>query len=472
MRICVVDDESSVRKSIVFKLNSLQLPIQVFNSGFGEQALQEIEKVKPDIVLLDIHMPKIDGLSMFERIKKIHSPARVVILSGYSKFEYAQAALKLGADDYLLKPVDRKELRNVIGKIDEQLRQDFQKELDYYVQQLENQGVTLKDIEVLNYYAWQDTAVRKKFIFAYTSKGREYDESTFLIKYRFNHCIEGAIITDGRGKEMTVVSLQEWATAFIQVFEKWESSIFFGRNELNYRNRLQPDETQMSEIQQAGSRLLQSFRKSADFETNQLFSSWFEWMGQLPLSEIRKACAGLLLQLDEHIWSLREFPTHKSTDLQLEKRKKKRLRDWENWVRMHKSWGYLEMDMQKIFSHKLSIKETLERKHKQLQNLSEQVMHELPYIPYKDVSLEVLAAKLHVHPVTLSRKFKEQTGKSFLQVLTQIKMEQARKWFIETEQPIQQIAEDLGYLDTNYFSQLFKKYYGKSPSQYRKEHKE
>lgn len=468
MKVCVVDDESSVRKSIVFKLNSLQMSIQVFNSGFGEQALQDIEKIKPEVVLLDIHMPRIDGLSMMERIKKVHPTARYIILSGYSRFEYAQAALKLGADDYLLKPVDRKELRGVIEKIDAQLLQDFQNELDHYVYQLENKGMTLKNIEVLNYSEWRDKAVRKQFIFAYSSQQIEYDESKLLMKYQCNDCIVGAMATHDKGVETTVTSLQEWAEAFIQVYEKWESSTFFGRKDLNFRNRLQADETQMAEIQQAGSQLLQSFQNTATDKTEQLFSTWLDWVRQLPLNKVRKECAGLLLQLDEHIWSLQQLPTRESVNILAKNKKRKRQRDWHNWVRMHGTWEYMEIDMRRMFSHKLMVKAASERKKKQLQNLSEQVMHELPYIQYKDLSLEMLAARLHVHPVTLSRKFKEQTGKSFLQVLTQIKMEQAGKWLLETDQPISTISTELGYLDANYFSQLFKKHYGKSPSQYRK----
>lgn len=80
-------------------------------------ALEEIEKKKPDILFTDIRMPGYNGLELLELLRKKELDTKVVLISGYAEFEYAQSAIRNGAYDYLLKPIDQDKLQTVLERI-------------------------------------------------------------------------------------------------------------------------------------------------------------------------------------------------------------------------------------------------------------------------------------------------------------------------------------------------------------------
>ena len=91
----------------------------------GEEALEEIEKSWPDVLISDIKMDGMTGLELIREARKRNPQLITVIISGYKMFEYAQEGIKLNIADYLLKPIDRDEMERSLGRIREQLLQDY-----------------------------------------------------------------------------------------------------------------------------------------------------------------------------------------------------------------------------------------------------------------------------------------------------------------------------------------------------------
>lgn len=87
----------------------------------GVTTLEEVEKKKPDVLFTDIRMPGLNGIELLEEIKKKKLDTKVVLISGYAEFEYAQKALQLKAYDYLLKPIEQEQLNKVL----ERIKKDF-----------------------------------------------------------------------------------------------------------------------------------------------------------------------------------------------------------------------------------------------------------------------------------------------------------------------------------------------------------
>ena len=81
------------------------------------EALQEIPLVNYSLIMVDIRMPGMDGLELISRLRKKHVPAHFAILSGYSDFEYARSALRLGAEEYFSKPLDPEEIHSYLAKL-------------------------------------------------------------------------------------------------------------------------------------------------------------------------------------------------------------------------------------------------------------------------------------------------------------------------------------------------------------------
>lgn len=114
----VVEDEHLIRKNLIKKIESLQLPFKlVGEASNGMDARINIEKSCPDLVITDIRMPQFDGLKLAEFLYKNYPHIKVIILSGYDDFSYAQAAIKFQVKDYLLKPVTVEALSESLHKI-------------------------------------------------------------------------------------------------------------------------------------------------------------------------------------------------------------------------------------------------------------------------------------------------------------------------------------------------------------------
>ncbi|WP_251554604.1 response regulator transcription factor [Neobacillus muris] len=115
--LIVVEDEIAVRRSIIGKIRRENLPISIQGEyQNAEAAYAHIQKNPPDIVLLDMRMPGMGGMRFLEILNSEFPDIQVIVLSGYSEFEYVQKAIKCGAKDYLLKPVVRQELKNTLKK--------------------------------------------------------------------------------------------------------------------------------------------------------------------------------------------------------------------------------------------------------------------------------------------------------------------------------------------------------------------
>lgn len=123
-RAVVAEDELPILENLAGKISALEQPVQVVGTATdGEQALAMIEELRPHILFTDIKMPIMDGMTLIEKSLALLPDLKVVIISGYSEFEYAKRALKYGVSDYLLKPVSIQELALTMQKVVESLRE-------------------------------------------------------------------------------------------------------------------------------------------------------------------------------------------------------------------------------------------------------------------------------------------------------------------------------------------------------------
>ncbi len=121
MNILIVDDEPRHRRGMMNLILSFRPGDRLNAAGDGEAALALVREEQPDLVLTDIRMPNMDGLEFLKRIEEARPKPRVVMVSAYNLFDYAQQALRHGASDYLLKPVDENKLSAMLGRIEEEI---------------------------------------------------------------------------------------------------------------------------------------------------------------------------------------------------------------------------------------------------------------------------------------------------------------------------------------------------------------
>ena len=113
IKVLIADDEVEFASTLVTRLQLRSFETTMVNSG--EAALAAIQQSEPDVLLLDLKMPDIDGLEVLARLKQDVPHLKVIILTGHGSLEAGQEGLKLGAYDYVMKPVD---LQRLIEKIE------------------------------------------------------------------------------------------------------------------------------------------------------------------------------------------------------------------------------------------------------------------------------------------------------------------------------------------------------------------
>ena len=124
MRVVIADDEKFVLVVLKSALRSVRFPIEIVGEALdGDDAYRLCCKKKPDLLITDICMPGLNGLQMVEEVRKNKKIKDTVIIfiSGYNEFSYAKGALKMGAFDYILKPIDREELTEILRKAIEEI---------------------------------------------------------------------------------------------------------------------------------------------------------------------------------------------------------------------------------------------------------------------------------------------------------------------------------------------------------------
>ncbi|QJD87421.1 response regulator transcription factor [Cohnella herbarum] len=115
MNVILADDERLVRSSLRSMLEELNIPIRIVGEARnGEELLKLVKSSSPDLIFVDIRMPKMDGLEAIREGKRFAPDASWVIVTGFSEFKYAQEAIRLGTSNYLLKPAEPEELEKCV----------------------------------------------------------------------------------------------------------------------------------------------------------------------------------------------------------------------------------------------------------------------------------------------------------------------------------------------------------------------
>ena len=151
LKVFLVEDESIVRNGL-----RDNIPWQQYGYDFvgeasdGEMALPLIRKLKPDVLITDIKMPFLDGLALSKIAISEFPNLKIIIISGYDDFEYAQKAIQIGVEQYLLKPITRRNLQKVLLEVGEKIGSE--REQKDYVEQFQNERHKYEQFSRRNFF--------------------------------------------------------------------------------------------------------------------------------------------------------------------------------------------------------------------------------------------------------------------------------------------------------------------------------
>lgn len=171
LKVFLVEDEVVVRESLRNNIPWNEYGFEFAGeAGDGESALPLIRKLRPDVVITDIKMPFMDGLTLSHLLKKEFPRVRVIVMSGYDDFEYARRAIREGVEQYLLKPITRKSMREALEEVRTKI--DAEREQENYVEQYR--------LESREYEQMQRREFLEKIFGGHTSLEDLYEEASRL----------------------------------------------------------------------------------------------------------------------------------------------------------------------------------------------------------------------------------------------------------------------------------------------------
>lgn len=193
-KLLLVDDEEEVRKGILQKIEWETYGFEIAGEAEnGKDALEIAERTIPDVIITDIKMPFMDGLTLSELLKEKIPTIKIIILTGFEEFEYAQRAVKLNLTEYVLKPVSSLELIEILIKVKSQI--------DYEVAQK-------RDVQVLKeHYVKNLPVLREKFLSDLVSSRLSKNEIMGKIEsYKLD--------LDGNGFIVSLISIDYYKISF------------------------------------------------------------------------------------------------------------------------------------------------------------------------------------------------------------------------------------------------------------------
>ncbi|WP_426350345.1 response regulator transcription factor [Alloiococcus sp. CFN-8] len=196
-KVMIIEDERLVRHGVIKTIDWEELGCTIIGEAEdGEQGLDLIRELSPDLIITDIKMPKLDGVSMLKKLREEAIDTPVILLSAYNDFKYAQAALRLKASDYILKPVKEEELKEAIRKL---FHQEETAELvnppglDFYPNKNISNKYVLQAIKYIKFHYKEDISISTVAAFLEISDGHlsrafkketSYTFTSYLTYYR------------------------------------------------------------------------------------------------------------------------------------------------------------------------------------------------------------------------------------------------------------------------------------------------
>ncbi len=206
-KVLVVEDEDMVRKGIVMTIDWAGLNCQVAGEAEnGQEGVKKAESLKPDLVITDLKMPRMDGVEMIAQLRSRGCQARFIILTAFGDFKFAQSALRLGVSDYLLKPLKEGDLeqalRRIISQMEGEVKTEKQEEassVGFYLPKRTGNKYVDEAIRYISEHYMQDITISTVADYLEISEGylsrvfkreTDYTFTSYLSHYRIEAAME------------------------------------------------------------------------------------------------------------------------------------------------------------------------------------------------------------------------------------------------------------------------------------------
>ncbi len=508
----LVDDEELIREPMKLGIDWTSCGVgMVYCAENGETAWQLFQKYRPEIILTDIKMPICDGITLLKRVHEFDSKAKVIVLTGYDEFKYAQSAVKFGAFDYLLKASDIDEVTQVVSNatkaLDEQIKltDDAEKKSEnvYYSLEFKSdndfvnfmhdvnlhesaQSYAVFALTLENYLFLQRSCTKLELENKYYSIVKLtksiLSEDFELSSFRCNNTI--VCIVSYSNNKTNVQSAKQIADCLYREINKNESCLMtyssfvefkdlrkvlvktfdaveyvnFAKKPIYYKDTLNLSNVLDNSYGDLHEKIITCLRRGDDDLKNAL-NLYFENIEKSEIIHINhyyQFCFDLFSSL---MIVLNECAL-KYTDVFED--------DFFIWSELKLLTGAKSIKdfvFNVFLNVQTHIKNSRISANGKIVKQVEQYISDNYHLP---ITLHDLANLVHLNSNYLSFLFKQQRNKCIIEHITDVRMQKAKQLLELGEHRVNLVGEMVGYDDSGYFCKVFKKYTGVTPNNYKK----
>lgn len=467
--VLIVEDEKMIRKGISAIVSRSTVSVeQILECRNGLEALSILEQQKVDVIFTDIRMPKMDGLEFVHQVKQKQYDVDIVVISGYDDFNYAVEMLKHGVYDYLLKPVKREKIEEILVLLEEKQKKKQVEKIEktnmiydhikYLLLRDPNEETWrrefLCDIEFFNGEPFRVVVSNQIFISSNESITLEDVEGqciTIIKEREFQNKIKEINMT-GMGASL----LYEESYLLPKAYKEAKESrkIAFVTNEKLHIYTLQNIDKRMEKRQKeifVEQFLNRMITEEGNFVINDLRNLYFE-------AKFKKISSFDVFDITRDIIENISKTYHamikdNSTNLL-----------WKKNILVYESSKHFLFEFKYILNEIFYLQEKLGNYSERKIEVSLQYMEENYN---KNLNMATVSNYVSMNYSSFSCLFKEKTGYSFVEYLNKLRIDKAKELLVETDLKIHEISKKVGYDNDKYFLKKFKLICGISPSEYR-----
>ncbi len=501
----IADDEKSIRDGIKLLLDWDSLGYEICGeSGNGTDAAADLLRLKPDLVLMDIRMPGLSGIEVIRQLFESGFSGHFIILSGYSDFKYAQAAMKYNVRHYLTKPVDEEELLAAVREISaiesrdlfiqsrskkEVLADILSRSINASVLANVDLGLTADKYQLIAYENFNpsDSALPYHFSELFSAAGNA-NSSSVHIEYRHHNLL---LLMGDQGINLfkrflshyesdpekgspldslfvaysdTVGTLSELPGAYMQL-EALLSRRFFcvqGQHVLGYDDMPSSADTlyplENSRIETYTATIidyLQTFNRRKAAESLYEIEEYLYHV-DADISAVKLFLVDLYLRIKDTM-------THRYSTLRLP------FDSNSNIIAFINDRHYL-YEVIVYFSRRFEeLMNALGNSSRE--SVIDDVIYYIDHNYSTNLKLEMIASLFGYNSSYLGKIFSKTVGENFNTYVDRIRIDHAKTMLTEGGLKVYEIAEKVGYRNVDYFHKKFRKYTGESPAEYRENHR-
>lgn len=511
--VLIADDEAIIRRGLKKIIDWETLGFKIIGEASnGVETLAYVNKNNPDIVLLDIKMPGMDGLEFLYKARSNKYKGKVIILSGYSDFKYAQEAIRYDVKYYLTKPIDVNELKAALSSLSEQIMTESSHRLtvNHYKEKAENTilldllkgtadlaNINFNDLymtsniyQVLIYEKYSRNIADITYHFSELLKVTNQDNSSF---HSVNAGNNEVIILKG---EFAIQKFNEFLNRFERELKPQKGSpldslfIAYGRIvttpkdiHISYKDSLSLLQRRFfCEINQhtIGYKQLPENNSNAYYMTHEQLIDYCARLVAYIQSFNRKAIADTLHSLEIKLFNSKDS-IHEIklflTDLFIEIKDKINNLYSVKKLSIPTNTQIIDFIQTKYYLYEIFLffTEQFEIVMNSIGNFSrdsviDDILYYIKHNYMENIRLENIASLFGYNSSYLGKMFSLKLGESFNSYVDKVRIENSKELLMQKSLRIYEIAEKVGYQNTDYFYMKFKKNTGITPAEYRKKY--